>query len=85
MRLNAEELDLHGHTVDEALPRLEEFLYSAFQTGKRRVWIIHGKGTGVLKLEVRRYLAGHPLVGSHRTANGDRGGDGATEVDLSDR
>ena len=84
MRLVGEELDLHGLTVDEALPRLETFVYSAFMAGLRRVWVVHGKGTGVLRSEVRRYLSGYPLVKSYCTADSSHGGIGATEVELSD-
>ena len=80
----AEEIDLHGLTVDEAVPRLEEFLYAAYRAGHKRVWVVHGRGTGVLKQEVGRYLSGHSLVRAHRQADGAHGGVGATEVDLSD-
>ena len=80
----AEEIDLHGLTVDEAVSRLEEFLYAAYRAGHQRVWVIHGRGTGVLKQEVGRYLSGHSLVRAYRQADGAHGGVGATEVDLSD-
>jgi DNA-nicking Smr family endonuclease len=35
-----EDLDLHGLTVDEAIPRLDAFLHEAFQAGLYRVWVI---------------------------------------------
>jgi DNA mismatch repair protein MutS2 len=79
------ELDLHALTVVEALPRLDEFLHDSFQTGHYRVRVNHGKGTGVLKLEVGRYLSGHPLVLGYRPADRWHGGEGVTEVDLSYR
>ena len=79
------ELDLHALTVLEALPKLDEFLHSSFQSGYYRVRIIHGKGTGVLKVEVGRYLTDHPLVLSYRFADTWHGGSGVTEVDLSYR
>jgi DNA mismatch repair protein MutS2 len=79
-----DEIDLHRMTVDEAVPVIEEFIYKAYQAGHSRVWIVHGKGTGVLKQEVRRYLSKHSLVKAQRTANSDRGGVGATQVDLGD-
>ncbi len=84
MRLPAEELDLHGHTVDEALPRLEDFLHRAFQSGLRQIWVVHGRGTGTLRQEVSRYLSGHSLVKSFGPADRYHGGAGATEVQLSD-
>jgi DNA mismatch repair protein MutS2 len=84
MRPVGDELDLHGLTVDEALPKLEQFLYTAFKAGLHRVWVVHGKGTGVLRREVRRYLSSHPLVKSFGPADSTRGGIGATEVVLSE-
>ena len=85
MAYTGEELDLHRHTIDEALPKLDEFLYAAFQTGLYRVWIVHGKGTGVLRQAVNRYLSGHTLVKSYGSADRYHGGIGATRVDLSER
>jgi len=76
------ELDLHGLTVAEMLPALDEFLYRAYRRGETRVLIVHGKGSGVLKLEVRRVLSGHPLVANFRPADGRDGGAGATDVLL---
>ena len=38
-----DEIDLHGLMVDEAIPKLEEFIYKAFRAGHFRVWIVHGK------------------------------------------
>jgi DNA-nicking Smr family endonuclease len=80
-----EELDLHGLTVDEALPKLDEFIHTAFRAGYYQVRIVHGKGSGILRREVGLYLSNHPLVRSHRLADKYHGGDGATQVELSDR
>lgn len=85
MKTYSNELDLHRNTVDEAIPRLDSFLHSAFQAGLYRVWVVHGKGTGVLRQEVSRYLSGHTLVRSYSPADRYHGGDGATQVELSDR
>jgi len=84
MNTYRDELDLHRNTVDEAIPRLDSFLHSAFQAGLYRVWVVHGKGTGVLRQEVRHYLSGHTLVRSYGSADRYHGGDGATQVELSD-
>jgi DNA-nicking Smr family endonuclease len=82
MKTIEEELDLHSLTVEEALPRLDEYLYAAYQAGLFQVRVVHGKGTGVLRLEVGRYLASHPLVRSHAPADRYHGGIGATQVEL---
>jgi dsDNA-specific endonuclease/ATPase MutS2 len=76
------ELDLHGNLVEEAIPKIEDFLYNAYKAGFDRVWIIHGKGTGVLKLEVSRLLSRHSLVRSFYNADKYHGGEGATQVNL---
>ena len=84
MSLIIEEIDLHGLTIDEAIPKLDKFVHTAFQAGYYRVWVIHGKGSGILRQEVGRYLSNHPLVKFHRLADGSRGGMGATQVELSE-
>lgn len=75
---------MHAMTTEEAIPHLEAFIYSSFQAGLRRVWVVHGKGSGVLRREVGRYLSSHSLVKSFGPADRWHGGTGVTEVVLSD-
>ena len=82
MRPSQSELDLHNLTVDEALYELERFLNKSVGNALYTVWIIHGKGEGILRAEVNRYLKGHPLVKSYGLADYYHGGDGVTRVDL---
>ncbi len=84
MRDPTTELDLHGMTVDEAIPLVDGFLHKAHRSHVLRVWVVHGKGTGTLRRAVRDYLTRHPLVMRCSTADGWRGGLGCTQVDLSD-
>ncbi len=84
MKQIADEIDLHGMMVDEAIPLVDRFLYQSFKAGLRRVWVIHGRGTGVLRMAVRHHLTQHTLVRQCATANGERGGIGATQVELAD-
>ncbi len=84
MTLIKEEIDLHRLTVDEALFKLDDFLYATFQAGLYRVWVIHGKGSGILRREVGRYLSNHPLVRFHTPADSHHGGIGATRIELSE-
>jgi DNA mismatch repair protein MutS2 len=79
------ELDLHRLTVEEALPKIDKFLNDTYCAGLHYVRIVHGKGSGVLRQEVDRYLSSHPLVKSHHTADRYSGGLGATEVRLIDK
>jgi DNA mismatch repair protein MutS2 len=78
--LEAPELDLHALTVEEAIPRLERFLCEAHNAGWNQAMVIHGKGTGILRQEVRRYLARHSLVYHYGEADRFHGGAGATQV-----
>ncbi len=53
------ELDLRGQRAEEALIMLENYLDKAYLAGMPFVRIIHGKGTGKLRQEVRAALKGH--------------------------
>jgi len=82
------ELDLHGMTLDEARPRLADFIdYSAMQ-GKLCVRIVHGKGLGsgdrgpVLKNAVNRWLRKWESVLAFVSTRQVDGGTGAIYVLL---
>ena len=64
---------MRGQTVDEALPTVEQYLDEAFRAGLPWARIIHGKGTGTLRRQVRDMLAKHPLVKSYEEAPPRRG------------
>ena len=51
--------------------------------GVGSVTILHGKGTGALKEEIRRYLRTVPEVESAVDEHADRGGAGITVVTLA--
>jgi hypothetical protein len=80
------EIDLHGKTVDEAIPVVEAFLKECYRDNVRRVRVIHGKGIFVLQKAIREYLVTHRFVksGSIASADKDHGGEGATEAALVD-
>jgi dsDNA-specific endonuclease/ATPase MutS2 len=77
------ELHLLGQTVDEALPALDRFLDASARLGRDEVRVVHGHGTGRLRIAVRAHLKGHPQVGSFRPGGPGEGGDGATVVTLT--
>ena len=81
--LSSMELDMRGLRVQETLIQLEEFMDKAVRDGLSSVRIIHGRGTGVLRQVVREHLARHPLAKSVTPESPDRGGDGATAVELA--
>ena len=76
------ELDVRGHTVDEAIADVDKYLDDACLAGLRRVRIIHGKGTGALKQAVREFLREHPHVDTALPGGLSEGGDGVTVVSM---
>jgi hypothetical protein len=80
------EIDLHGNTVEEAIPIIENFLRECYRGNVRRVRVIHGKGIFVLQRAIREYLGTHKFVKSESIspADKDHGGEGATEAVLVD-
>ena len=76
------ELHLLGQTIDEALPLLDRFLDASVRSGRTEVRVVHGHGTGRLRVAVRRHLKSHPQVGAFRPGSAGEGGDGATVVTL---
>lgn len=73
-----QEIDLRGRTIDEALPTVDEFIDHASRSGRGRVRVIHGKGTGTLRRAVRELMEHHPLVTRFETAPPPEGGEGVT-------
>jgi DNA mismatch repair protein MutS2 len=66
------EINLIGCTVGESSGRLEKYLDAAFLLGLRRVRVIHGKGTGVLRKGVHKFLSGQPHSGRGVSSRRDR-------------
>ncbi len=77
------ELDLRGQRAEDALVMLENYLEKAYLTGMPFVRIIHGKGTGVLRQEVRAALRGHAYVASFEEGHPNEGGDGVTVAKIA--
>jgi DNA mismatch repair protein MutS2 len=78
----APELEIRGQTVDEALPGIDQYLDRAYRASLPWVRIVHGKGTGMLRRQVRDLLSKHPLVRSYEAGKPQEGGDGVTVVHL---
>jgi DNA mismatch repair protein MutS2 len=76
------EISLRGLNVDEALYQLEKYLDQAILAGLPSCRVIHGKGTGVLRQAVQKYLKDHPAVRSVAFAEQNEGGLGATVAEL---
>ena len=74
--------DIRGRTTEDALPTVDGFLDHAYRAGRRRLEIVHGKGTGALRAAVRKLLQDHPLITTYESAPAKQGGDGVTIVQL---
>jgi dsDNA-specific endonuclease/ATPase MutS2 len=62
LRADLAEIDLHGFYPDEAVGKLDVFLYDQISAGCDGVKIIYGAGTGRLKSAALDYLHDHPLI-----------------------
>ena len=75
-------LDLHHFRPQEISALLDDYLNECLKAGIFSVRIIHGKGRGILKNQVRRKLENNPIVASFQDAPIEAGGWGATIVEL---
>jgi DNA mismatch repair protein MutS2 len=78
------ELNVRGMTASEAIRELDLYLDKLVLAGFTHGYIVHGKGTGVLRREIRKHLATLPIVKSFDSAPPHQGGDGVTVVELND-
>ncbi|MFH1701705.1 MAG: endonuclease MutS2 [Candidatus Zixiibacteriota bacterium] len=76
------EIMLRGMTVEEALELLDKFLDDAIIAGAPQVYVIHGKGAGILRKNLTAYLKNHRAVESLRIGNWNEGGHGVTIARL---
>lgn len=73
-------IDVRGMRAVEALEAVEDLVDDALMVGVGSVTILHGKGTGALKEEIRRYLRTVKDVATIADDHADRGGAGITLV-----
>ena len=75
------ELDIRGERLNDALDIVTHYIDDAIMLGIGSVRIIHGKGTGVLREEIQKYLRSQPglTVSDEDIRNG---GTGVTIVKL---
>ena len=75
-------LDLHLFSPKEVSSLLDEFIHLSQKADTRLINIIHGKGTGALRRQVRNLLARDSRVASFYDAPPKSGGWGATVAEL---
>src|SRR5262249_3914143 len=81
-QLEKNEINVVGHTVDDALEITDKFLDDAFLAQLTIVRIVHGLGTGALRHAISELLAAHPHVSHFESAPHSEGGRGVTIVTL---
>lgn len=75
-------LDLHSFLPRDVPSVVSDYLDEAIRHGLLEVRLIHGKGKGIRRAEVRRLLRSDPRVSEASDAPPERGGFGATVVVL---
>lgn len=76
-------IDVRGMRLEEAIPVVNHFIDDAMMVGMPEVSILHGKGNGILKEEIRKILKITPGVVSFADEHVERGGSGITVVKLA--
>lgn len=74
------EIDVRGERLGDALDKVTRYVDDAIMTGVGSVRIIHGKGTGVLRDELQKFLRTVPGVSEVRDEHIQFGGTGVTIV-----
>ncbi len=77
------EISIRQLTIEEARPVLEKYLDDAYLLGVSPVYIVHGKGKGILRDEVKKMLDKIPYIKSFRTGDTKEGGIGVTVAYLT--
>ena len=75
-------IDFRGKYSHEIGDALEKFIYDSINNGLKEVSIIHGKGSGKLREEVKKQLKGNKFVKSFRLGNWNEGDSGVTIAEL---
>ncbi len=75
-------IDIRGYRLNDALDTVSKLIDDALMFGIGQVKILHGKGNGILKEEIRKYLRTFPGVISCRDEDLELGGSGITVVQL---
>lgn len=76
--------DLHSFRPEDVKSVVDEYLEAAKKAGFHEVRLIHGKGIGVRRSEIRKILSERKDVASYFDAPPDRGSFGATVVVFAD-
>ncbi|MEG1932138.1 MAG: Smr/MutS family protein [Pygmaiobacter sp.] len=83
VRSAAMEINLIGLNADEAVLEADRFIDGAVMSGLSPIYLIHGRGAGILRKAIRDHLKHHKSVKSFRSGVYGEGEDGVTVVELN--
>lgn len=67
------QLDVHGFTEDTVMTVVNEFIADSYKLGRRKIVVIHGKGSGILKNKIHSSLRNNKLVYKYYLYNSNIG------------
>ena len=76
---NLPHLDLHGYDRTGAMAMVKMFIDENLKIDNKRIIVVHGKGSGILKSSVHKYLKSDKRVLDYKTNNYN---DGETIINL---
>lgn len=76
------EVDVRGETAMDAIMDVDAAIDNAVLMNINQLTIIHGKGTGVLRAEIQKYLRTHKNIKSFRLGNFGEGDAGVTICEI---
>ena len=76
------EKDVRGMRTYDALQEIDSWIDSAIILGINSLRVLHGKGNGILKNEIRRHLKTNSAIKSIRYERVELGGEGISIIEL---
>lgn len=76
------QLDVHGFTEDTVMTVVNDFINDNYKLYKRKICVIHGKGSGILKCKIHQSLKGNKYVERYYLYNMNIG---CTIIELKER
>ncbi len=76
------EKDIRGMRTHDALQEIDRWVDNAIILGVSTLRLLHGKGNGILKEEVRRHLKPHSAIKGIKYERVDLGGEGISIIEL---
>lgn len=75
-------IDVHGYTEDMVMTVVNEFIYDCYKLGYDKIYVIHGKGYGILKRKIHSSLKHNRKVKNFYLYNFNTG---CTIIELVER